>query len=65
MENTITDIVCPKCNSIDTDIFNTDEVEFEPSGIGHYYVDVHCRHCGNNFRAYYDFKYEITRQYFM
>ena len=36
----ILDIPCKLCGSDDTYICDDDEVEFEPDGIGHYYVIV-------------------------
>jgi len=56
----ILDIHCKYCNSDDTYIWDTDEIEFDCDGTGHYYVDCHCNSCNKDFRALFDFKYQIT-----
>ena len=63
MEDTITDIVCTKCGSIQTTIVGTDEIEFEPDGTGHYFADVACYDCNKSFRMYYNFEYKITKSW--
>lgn len=57
----ILDVPCKKCGSENTYQFDTDETEFSYDGTGHYYVDYKCKDCGESFRVYFDFKYEITK----
>lgn len=54
---------CPDCDSEDCYSYDTDEIEFDVGGTGHYYVDCHCRNCGNTFRLYTEFEYSITKAY--
>lgn len=61
---TIDDIrICPKCKSDNTYEYNTDEIEFDHTGNGHYYVDCHCQNCGHNFRLYMNFEYKVTNSH--
>ena len=61
MNKTIDEVmICPKCKGEDTHPYDTDEIEFGYDGTGHYYVDCTCNTCGNHFRLYTEFKYEIT-----
>lgn len=61
MATTIDDVmICPKCNSSNTNSYSTDELEFDSDGTGHYYIDCRCADCGNYFRLYTHFKYDIT-----
>lgn len=53
-------MICPKCNSNNTSEYSIDEIEFNSDGTGHYYVDCSCQDCGNHFRLYTNFKYDIT-----
>lgn len=55
--------VCPKCGSYNTYLYDEDETEFSYDGTGHYYVDYMCKDCGESFRIYVNFKYEITKAY--
>lgn len=58
---TVDDVmVCPKCGSDNCDSYDTDEVEFNYDGTGHYNVDCACKECGNHFRLYMQFKYAVT-----
>ena len=56
-------MICPDYNSDDCYTYDTDEIEFDVGGDGHYYVDCHCRNCGNTFRLYIKFKYFVTDAY--
>ena len=51
---------CPTCNSDNTQEYSTDEIEFLSDGTGHYFVDCKCNDCGDTFRRYIHFKYQIT-----
>ena len=53
-------MICPHCNSEDCYEYSTDEIDFEYNGVGHYYVDCHCRKCHANFRLYTQFNYFVT-----
>ena len=63
MKDTIDDIICTKCGSIDTTIIGTDEIEFNPDGTGHYFADVYCYDCKKSFRMCYNFEYKITKSW--
>lgn len=56
------DILCPYCGKERATVIDTDEIEFNPDGTGHYYADVSCFNCGRTHRKYWHFKYEITRE---
>lgn len=56
-------MICPDCDSDDCYTYDTDEIEFDVGGDGHYYVDCHCRNCENTFRLYIKFKYSVTDAY--
>ena len=62
-DSTITDIPCPHCKSIHTQIIGTDEIEFEPGGTGHYHADCVCLDCKCGFRMYYKFEYRLLDAY--
>jgi len=58
---TLDDVMdCPYCKSGDTYSYSTDEIEFVGNGTGRYYTDCHCSNCGEDFRLYTEFKYQIT-----
>lgn len=65
MENkTIGDVmICPYCKSDNCYHYNTDEIEFSDEGIGHYFIDCHCRDCKKGFRLKTFFKYTIIESY--
>lgn len=63
MNKTIMDIKCPKCGSYHTVIYGTDELEFYPDGTGFYSPYVSCLDCKHSFRMWYDFKYEVTKEW--
>lgn len=52
--------ICPYCNNENCPIIDTDEIEFEDNGTGHYFIDSYCPECEAYFRIYTHFKYEIT-----
>lgn len=52
--------ICPKCDSNNTYLYDTDETDFSYDGTGNYIVDYACKNCDERFRIYIDFKYEIT-----
>jgi len=54
------DVICPNCGSEDCYSYNTDDEEFSCDGTGYTNVDYQCRGCNTYFRAYYEFKFEIT-----
>lgn len=56
----IEDIKCPKCGSINTNIYGIDELDFGPNGFGFYSPDISCSDCKHCFRIWYNFKYELT-----
>ena len=61
---TVDDVmICPKCDSDNCYSYDTDEVEFEGNGTGHYYIDCKCKDCGQNFRLYTKFTYDVTEAY--
>lgn len=59
--SSITDVPCKFCGSINTGQCDTDEIDFECTGKGHYYVDYYCGTCRKHFRVYFDFEYAITK----
>lgn len=63
MDDAIVDVQCPRCDSFDTNIYSTDEIEFYPDGTGHYYADMICRDCRHAFRMCYNFTYQITKSW--
>lgn len=61
--DTLEDIACPYCDSFNTYIFGTDELDFSPDGTGFYSPDCHCCDCDRSFRMFYNFNYQITDSY--
>ena len=56
-------MICPCCQSQNCYEYNTDEIEFNENGNGHYYVDCYCVDCKKNFRLCVNFDYFITQSY--
>lgn len=61
MSKTI-DFVCPKCGD-ECYPYDIDEIDFSFDGTGHYYVYCYCKNCDKNFKRYYEFKYEVTKEW--
>lgn len=53
---------CPKCAGDNHYINNCDEKQFDYDGTGHVIFDHTCEFCGETFRSYTRFKYEIIEQ---
>lgn len=61
MSKSLYDVLqCPRCGSEECYTYNIDDIEFEHTGEGHYYVDCHCKECDNGFRLYMQFTYNVT-----
>ena len=54
-------MICPNCKGFDCYKYDTDEIEFDIDGKGHYNVDCCCRSCRTNFRLYIEFNYSVTK----
>lgn len=54
-------IKCPHCGSDNTNLTNTDEIDFNYDGTGHFYFDCYCKDCQKYFRTYIEFDYIITK----
>ena len=63
MNKYLYEINCPKCGHFDCHYSQTDELEFSPDGKGYYYGYCWCPECKQNFKHYFEFKYEITREW--
>lgn len=59
----IESVECPQCKGTNHYIYDCDEKQFDPDGTGWVYFDHCCKDCGDRFRSYTKFKYEITEQY--
>ncbi len=61
---TISDVmICPECKSDNTYEYDTDEIEFNWDGTGHYCVYCQCKECGKRFKLCMNFNYLVTESY--
>ena len=56
---TISDIVCPKCKSLNWYEYSSDEFGFDENGKGHYRFLIHCDDCGEDSRVNMNFEYKV------